>query len=103
MSFNAEDLPICREVVTGHTLRIKDIDTDIQQGDLMQIISPKSMYHKWIVIFDRVDTNWGCSVSFKFKREDGTISFEHICPEHLYLTWTDFKFKKLNSLEDAEK
>ena len=95
-----EDLPICIEVLTGHTLRNREIDSDIQHGDLIQIISPKSEYHKWIGVFDSM---FGSNVVIKYKKEDGIISTLFIDPPSYYLTWQDFKFKKLNSLEDAEK
>ena len=99
MPWMPEDLPICIEVMTGHTLRNREIDTDITKGDLMQIIAPKSPYHKWIVVFDEM---FGNDVVVVYKNKDKEIKNLYICPSEYYLTWQDFKFKKLNSLEDAE-
>jgi len=104
MPWKPEDLPICSEVIFGHTLYGENNDK-IQSGDLIQIIAPRSAFHKWVCIFDKVDdrTVW-VMYNSGWKSSDGESWFnsQYINPLNERLTWEDFKFKKLNSLEDAE-
>jgi len=105
MKFNPEDLPVCEKVITGNFYFTKEGDK-IEKGDLIQIIAPKSMYHKFICIFEQ-NYEYGINIIYKSintETKDTVINeYSVIDPLVEYLTWADFKFVKLNSLEEAEK
>jgi len=99
MKLNVEDLPICEEVITGHFYYNKEGDK-IEKGDVIQIIAPKSKFHKWICIFDYINDN---SIHFMYNSGGIGLFRNYIWPGYEYLTWDDFRIVKLNSLEEAEK
>jgi len=104
MKFNPEDLPTCEKIITGHFYYTKEGDK-IEKGDLIQIIAPKSMYHKFVCIFNW-NTGYNISIIYKCLLDDGTVmttKWDCIDPPTECLTWEDFKIVKLNSLEEAEK
>lgn len=99
MKMKVEDLPKCQLVFRGHT--VDGIDNEIiEEGDVFQVIAPRSKFHKVVGIFDGRGEN---TVRIYFKNEHGEFQSESIWPEHNYLTWADFSFKKINSLDEIIK
>jgi len=106
MKLDPEKLPICQEVLTGHVYYNKEGDR-IEKGDVIQIIAPKSKYHKWVCLFSIYSVN-SIDVLYNTGMKDLSLTKPFIKgtwidPREEFLTWEDFKIVKLDSLEEAEK
>ena len=88
MKLDPKKLPICQEVLTGRAYYNKEGDR-IEEGDVIQIIAPKSKYHKFVCLFIEFDRSlW---VKYNTGQNEYPITVESIHPGGEWLTWEDFK------------
>lgn len=98
MKMNVEDLPKCQLIFRGHT--IEGIDNEIiEEGDVFQIIASRSKFHKVVGIFTHMREDY---IVFHYNDMRG-YSIASIMPGIECLTWSDFSFKKINSLDEIIK
>lgn len=83
-------LPICEPVREG-AFMINESGERIEEGDIIQIIAPKSRYHNMICIFAKIED--GIEIWYN-KGGEYPGAWANVNPGEERLTWEDFKFVK---------